>query len=356
MKTKQKKGALDISFNWILILVVGTAITIFFIAIVSNQKEKSEINSALTVRSELNSIFSGASLSKDKQLEVDMPDINLKMVCEFATCEDFTFSNNPSCYSNYEIGDTGINQQTPSQIIFSPNSLSGRKLFTWTLPWNIPFYVTNFLYITGTNIKYIFIDEENTLSFFNEFPEKANKKLISPNQLSNEPPEGNEIFKIIFFNSPMQNIEISEEIISSAKPEDISAININTASKQIDFYYFEQGSFILSDSIRYLTDSEIYAAIFSDSIDFYKCNMQKAFNRLYAVSSVLQQRAQSLFENALIDSSCIILYNTEENGLNAMKENSNLFSNENINSLSIPISKLIAVGQSAKEKSCPLVY
>ena len=84
--------------------------------------------------------------------------------------------------------------------------------------------------------------------------------------------------------------------------------------------------------------------------------MQKAFNRLYAVSSVLQQRAQSLFENALIDSSCIILYNTEENGLNAMKENSNLFSNENINSLSIPISKLIAVGQSAKEKSCPLVY
>lgn len=356
-KLKSKKAAVDVSFNWIFVLIAGVAILIFFIALVNNQKDKAEINSAITIKTELNSIFTGASLSKDRQLDIDMPNINLKLTCDFATCTTFGDSSNPSCYSQYEIGKTGVNQQLPSQIIFSSKSLLGRKLFAWTLPWNAPFYVTNFLYLTSTTSKYIFIDEGNALEFFNEFSEKTNKKLIPLNNLENENDEGNKIFKFIFFETDPLGITISQEIISAANSQDISAIKVNTALKQISFYYFEDEQFILSGTARYISTTEIYGAIFSDSFDFYKCNMQKAINRLHAVSSVLQQRANLLFEDNQTRTDCLILYDASENGLNTIKETSKLiFSNQNINTLNNAINLLQNADYSAKEKSCPSIY
>ena len=354
---KQKKAAIDVSFNWIFVLIAGAAILIFFIALVNNQKDKAEINSAITIKTELTSIFVGASSSKDRQLEIDIPNINLKLTCDFATCETFGDSANPSCYSQYEIGKTGVNQQTPSQIMFSPNLLLGRKLFAWTLPWNVPFYVTNFLYLAGTNSKYIFVDEGNALEFFNEFPEKTNKKLISISNLETESDEGNEIFKFIFFETEPSEIIISQDILNAAKSQDISAIKINPSTKQITFYYLEDETFILSTTTRYISNAEVYAAIFSQSFDFYQCNMQKAFNRLHAVSSVLERRSQLLFEDNQTRTSCLILYDTSVNGLSDIKETSKfIVSNQNINTLNNAIHILQTADHSAKEKSCPSIY
>ena len=156
---KSKKGQIEVSFNWIFILIAGAVILLFFVSLVNTQREKSDRSIALTIKTELKSILTGAALSESRELDIDLPKIHLKFICEYYECDNFDTSDNPSCYSQYEIGQTGINQQTPSQILFAPSEISGKKILTWAIPWNVPFYVTNLLYITGTNVKYLFVND-----------------------------------------------------------------------------------------------------------------------------------------------------------------------------------------------------
>ena len=231
----------------------------------------------MTIKTELKSILTGAALSESRELDIDLPKINLRFICEHYECDTFDTSDNPSCYSQYEIGKTGINQQTPTQIIFAPSQVLGKKIVTWTLPWNVPFYVTNFLYLTGTNVKYIFVnDGAEAIRLHNEFPQDTNKVLVNQNNLRNEESEGNSNFKFIFTNidpSSAQHISghdnfISSDILGAVLPENINAIKVDKDLKQINFYKVENGFFILDEYTSYITDSEIHAAIFSDNIDF----------------------------------------------------------------------------------------
>ena len=121
----QKKGAIEVSFNWLFVLIAGAIILLFFISLVNTQREKSETNIALTIKTELKSILIGASLSESRQLAIDLPKVDLRFICEFDECDNFDISDSPSCYSQYEIGATGINEQTPSQIIFAPSQVLG---------------------------------------------------------------------------------------------------------------------------------------------------------------------------------------------------------------------------------------
>ncbi|MCK5107833.1 MAG: hypothetical protein KAQ83_03840 [Nanoarchaeota archaeon] len=353
---KRKRGAIDVSFNWIFVLIAGAAILIFFIVLISNQKDSAESNMAITIRTELSSVFSGASLSQDRNLEIDLPKSTLHFTCDFATCTDFSTSNNPNCYSQYEIGETGINEQTPTEILFAPFDISGQKLFTWTLPWNVPFFVTNFLYISGTTTKFIFVDngQSEILSLYNKFPERLNKELVPINLISELQPEGNKNFKFIFVNNEISEIDIPEQIISSTESYNINAINIKPSLKQIDFYYFDEEKLDFSGSISYLSEPEIYGAIFSNNLDFYNCNMQKAYNRYHLIARVIAERSTYLYNNADIE--CKSIYSENINGLAAIKSATLSFTNQNINLLGSSISTLGYANQAAQEKSCPLIY
>jgi len=352
-----KRGAIDISFNWIFVLIAGAAILTFFIAVIATQKDKAETEMAITIKTELQSIFSGASLSQNRELDIDIPSSNLEFTCDFATCTDFSTSTNPSCYSEFVIGKTGINTQLPAEIIFSPNHISGKKILTWTKPWHIPFFVTNFLFISGADSHYLFIDSghDSTLTFFNEFPEKMNKDMISLESLETYNPKGSSTIKFIFVNFNPEEIIMPEQILSATNPEKINAINILPETKQINFYYLSENSFTLSDTITFMTESEIYAAMFSDEVDSYKCNMQKAVNRFHISSEVLNARAGQLYAYPSL-TNCQIFYADYANGLRTIIENTFVYSNQAINNLAVAVPTLESANLAAQERSCPLIY
>ena len=352
-----KKSALDVSFNWIFVLIAGAAILVFFIFLISSQKDKSESNMALTIKTNIKSVFSGASLSQDRQLDIDLPQVNLKFICDYSSCSDFSISNSPTCLSQYEIGSTGINEQTGSQVIFAPSEVSGKKIFTWTLPWNVPFFVTNFLFVAGPNNHFLFIDssEQEILNLFNKFPDKMNKELLPLDNLDSYSFGHLPHIKLIFMNYDMESIELPSQLISSTDSDKISAINILPQSRLIDFYYLEEGNFYLEDSIPYLSDVEVYAAIFSSKVDFYKCNMQKAMNRYHIISEIIKQRSDYLYDYYSA-TSCQIFYLNSANGLQQIYDNSYIFSIENINALASSSLLLKSANQAVKEKSCPQLY
>ena len=355
---KHKKGAIEISFNWIFVMIAGAVILLFFISLVNTQREKSELNIALTIKTELKSILIGASLSEARQLNIDLPKVNIKFICEFDDCDTFDTSDNPGCYSQYEIGDTGVNEQTPSQILFAPSQILGKKILTWTLPWNLPFYVSNFLYITGTNVKYLFVnDGDESINLYNEFPKDANKILLNPNEVGYEDSEGNKNFKFIFTNTEPGSVIISQDILDAAPIEDINAIKINRNPNQIEFYKIENDFFVLEGTVNYITDVEIYAAIFSNTLNFYSCNMQKAFNRLHLIARVLEGRSNALLDNPTTPNRCRSLYDPSGvNDLTSIVMNSKIFSDISINNINSAMDFLRQANKQTKENSCALIY
>jgi len=354
---KYKKSALDVSFNWIFVLIAGAAILVFFIFLISSQKDKSESNMALTIKTNLKSVFSGAALSQDRQLDIDIPAVNLMFTCDYSSCSDFSISNSPTCLSQYEIGTTGINEPTGSQIIFASTEISGKKIFTWTLPWNVPFFVTNFLFVAGPNNHFLFIDssEQEILNMFNTFPDKMNKELLHLDNLDSYSFGPLPHIQLIFMNSDMESLELPTKLITSTDQDKISAINILPQSQVIDFYYLDEGNFYLEESIPYLSDTEIYAAIFSSNADFYKCNMQKAMNRYHIISEIIKQRSDFLYDYYSA-TACQIFYLNSANGLQQIYDGSYIFSIENINNLASASQILKSANQAVKEKSCPQLY
>jgi hypothetical protein len=106
-----------------------------------------------------------------------------------------------------------------------------------------------------------------------------------------------------------------------------------------------------------MTDAEIYAAIFSDTIDFYQCNMQKAFNRLHLIAKVLEGRSINLYENTGTPARCSQLYNPSGvNGLTEIVMNSKIFSDTSIENINAAIGFLQDANQQTKENSCALIY
>lgn len=356
MIQKNKKAAIDVSFNWIFVMIAGAAILIFFIALIATQKDKAESDMAITINTELSPVFSSAELSEGRYLDIDVPKTTLNFECDFSTCTDFSTSDNPSCYSQYEIGTTGINQPTSSQVIFSPSEIKGNKVFTWTQKWNAPFFITNFLYLTGSNIDYLFIDDGNSdylLELYNQFPEKANRALISIDELSSYNAGGSKKFKFIFLEKSPSEIVLAESITSATESSEITALNILPSLKQIEFYYYDQG-FKLADSVNYISEAELFGAVFSEDIDFFRCNMQKAFNRYHIISTILSKRCSSLSEEAPTE--CQSIYADYNNGLAQIEQNTFIYSLENVNKISSAITTLQYSNQAAKEKSCPLIY
>ena len=144
--------------------------------------------------------------------------------------------------------------------------------------------------------------------------------------------------------------------MNAAPPENINAIKINTGLKQISFYTIENDVFEFEGSVSYLTDTEIYALIFSDSLDFYKCNMQKAFNRFHLITTVLSGRSNEIKNNPETPARCQGLFNIQNNGLYNIQLESKIFSDISGNELTTSINSLRNANRQTQESSCALIY
>ena len=140
----KKRGVIELQFNWIFILIAGAIIFVFFISIVNKQREFSEIKSSGTIITNLESILTGAQISTNTVNIVDMPKVDIGFEC-----------------NRFFIGP--VPKQTKGNVIFSPNLLKGSQIITWALDWNIPYRVTNFLYITDPELRYIIVNNSQNL-------------------------------------------------------------------------------------------------------------------------------------------------------------------------------------------------
>ena len=154
-----KRGQVETPVNWIFVLIAGTVILLFFGIVMFRVQDTSEKQADVSLITNMNSIISGIELSSSTSVLIeDLPPEKVLFECQ-----------------GYTLG--GLSGSYNQRLTFAPSNLNIRPLIVWTLDWSMPYFVSNFVYLSNPNLKYIFVyDQTNFASSKNGF-KKASKYM-----------------------------------------------------------------------------------------------------------------------------------------------------------------------------------
>lgn len=314
-KIMKKEGQITITFNWIYVLIAGAVILLFFVGIVVKQKAVSEERLATDVVQILDSIFTSAAVADKTKIYIDtqgLADYNL-----FFDCLDGV--------SEFGVKGLGLSEQDSTTPVFVPREVQAQGLILWSLPYNFPFKVIDFLFIIPNNQKFFLLGSDPVFSeeFLNataDENERLRIEVSSVDDLSEIKGGLNLDLRIIDLNGVyLHDGEIIPDPLLESKK--LTAVSFNALGVR----YFEEreGRWSLTDKETYPVislaqerDAAKYAAIFSGDGKNYWCNMQKAMRRLSYVSEVYNQKAQEIYDHYEgRGGSCLVLLSGGDNAL-----------------------------------------
>lgn len=273
-KGKNCKGQIQITFNWIYILIAGAIILLFFIGIAAKQKVASEDRLTIEVVRVMESIFTGAGVSEKTKNFIDTS--GLADYTLFFGCEEET--------SEFGIKESTARSQNSVNPIFSPAEISSSRLVVWGLPYRMPYKVMNFLMISSVNSKYFIVGSGN--GFSREFINATNGFNVQQiSSLEDADPEKNFQVRII----DVDGSYVHEGLAAPSKLQSLDSGRVSAVvfeESKVTYYQMDEiGRWSrLGDSqvvsLGGERDAAKYAAIFAANNDVYECNMQKAFRRL----------------------------------------------------------------------------
>jgi len=337
---RQKKSQISTQFAWIFILIAGAIILIFFVSIVYKQKAVSETKLSATVLTQLETILTGAGLSPGTVNIIDTPEIELNLICD------------ETGYSTYFVNKVS-GPDNPPQVIFAPDIIKGKKLITWALGFNAPFRVTNFLYLSSPDIKYVLINPSSEVT--RSLPEEFTIEITS--SISDINTRGFEKIRLVFFDLDPAQIQIPLQL--QPKNTDVSAVRISQGTATFYKISADRSRFEQEGTLPCVDMPSLYGAIFAQDFTFYECSMKKAFKRLNLVAKIYAAR-----ENALLDyftnnpniQDCRLYYYNKTSDVVSHSEQCNQNIRNCISSLIFDIGELENNQINLLRKSCPLIY
>lgn len=343
----KKRGAIEVQFNWLFILIAGAVILLFFGTIIAKQRASSEQKLSASLLVDLESIFTGSAVSKQALNFISIPNKEIN----FEGCDFYYIGKKDEV-------DIKLKRDIKENVIFTPDLIKGTRLTIWSLPWDIPYRVTNFLYLTSPQVRYIIIYDSGTSDFADKIEE-----LLPPETLTVDEEEYNVMFrqdsfalnnlnnykvKFVFLNTDPPN-NVLEDTFDDMDDEDVRAIKIdgNIDSGSIVFYIKDGKKFtkiggMPQSTSYYYGKAALIGAIFAEDKNMYECAMQNAFRRMRVVSDVYYKRTNNLQNPPTCD------YFDSLSKLTAIKDAGGTF--EQI----ITIIKNNQITE--QDKNCPLVY
>jgi hypothetical protein len=273
----KKRGQIEVQFNWVFILVAGALIFLFFFSIINWAKKNADQSSCIKIGQYLDSILTGSAVTKETVNQVNLPFKQLEFTCD-----------------TYRVDKCSAPNNLRNKIVFAPSRIEKGELVTWSLSWNVPFRVTNFLFVSSPQIRYIFIGDENNEIFQylqDTFPEELGAEF-NPGTIENL---NNFKVRFIYVNEETNTADIDK--LRRMANEDVTALKITTTTPiKISFYRKSLSGFskITYSGIEFAGEASLFAAIFSDAPEEYDCNMQKAKQRLDKVAAIYKERSSDL--------------------------------------------------------------
>ncbi len=342
----QRKATIEVQFNWIFVMVAGALILVFFFGLVQKQREMSQAKISNSILTTIESITTGASVSRGTVQKVGLPNIGINFDCT------------EECLCSYSIED--IRKEYRDKIIFAPQLVKGSELILWTLDWKIPFRVTNVLYATTANDKYFFVydnkDSPMLKMFQDTIPPEVNADFVHISQYSVLKYENYNSAKFIFVDTaspPPNNLGIH----SSFRKAVVSGLYITSAGDA--FFYDKTSKKSLSFRQKpssYFGEPLVFGAVFASGSNTYDCNVISAMERLKNIITLYIKRTQSLDEQNNLKSFCIKGYSTSslEDMWNAADTAAK--TPAYIKAMASPIAAVNTQNEDLLRGACPLLY
>jgi len=338
----KKRGVVEIQFNWIFILIAGAIIIAFFVSVVQFQRRAADSKTNAIILTNLEAILTGAKVSTSTVNVVDIPDSEIGFDC-----------------SKYFIGSA--NQRVQGRTIFSPSLLKGRKLITWALPWEVPFKVTNFLYLTSPQVRYIVVHNNNAndplfVKIYESLPDELNKESVALGDLGNVNDENNYKVKFVFVNA------VPADVPGLSNAEDVTGVWFDD-SINVKYYVKNGITFQDAGTSYYFKEPAILAAIFSEDMEAYECGMRKAFKQYDIMSDIYRERSDELSVfYSVISASCSTYHVSAKNILDDINTEAKIVASaasiqaDPINQLHTHVNLLEQQNVLTELFSCAMVY
>lgn len=259
LKLHNKRG-FAVIFDWIFSLVAGVLIFSFLIYFAIQHTDLFGKVTARVVAEELDVLFSGYETTESRSVLDFEKNVELKFKCDMDDGQMFTINNQGG-------------KNLWGKIIFSPGKIDNDKVNVATMSWDVPFRVTNFVYLWDK--KYTLIGEIPDMDFVDNFEitndvNRASIRFVDDPGLSNGCSEdwGLKHQKVVYYQ------------------------------KNSDDHYFGEICFFEDNGVVSLSsfygESMMIGAMFVDDVEYFECIKKVANNRLEILGNVYSQKANNL--------------------------------------------------------------
>lgn len=305
---KQKKGQIQISFNWIFVLIVGSVFLIFFFSLITKQSESSDREIATVVGKQFSTVLTVASQDSG----------TFKTHDTSYTEVDFECDSKENVY-RYELSG----KQTPIKpdLIFAPRRIETNRFYTWTQSWKAPYDAATFTFLTTREHAFLFANV--TSSTMDEllipFPENLTRYEFDPENVPRRIQYDKYTYVLfaeqldafstmrgedVFIKDKNTHILIIEPEIDSLPFSYGRLYFLSYDDVSGDFQTIQDYLLLGAESRPYMGKASIYGAMFVDDQDFYACTMDKAFERLRIMTLLNYYRVDTQKSIVAADSSC----------------------------------------------------
>lgn len=304
-RVRSKTGQMTLSFNWIFVLIAGTMILLFFVAIIMKQKSVSEQKLNFDIVTIMDSILTGSTVSERTINFVDISGLagfELYFDCEIDDGGGFD-----DLFAQYGISGSDASSELPMQVLFAPDTMEGTEMITWSLPYKMPYKVMDLLMVTSTSIKYYVIGGEGTE--FRTDLENATTgftiDFISDVSEISSPGDLYHVRIIDLDGNVLVDGNSLPDTLTETSANKISGVSLSSSLTDVDYFKANNGEWdelTSAGSVPIIMagyeekDAALYGALFSSDDESYKCNMMKAFKRYYIVTQLYQQKVEEMIE------------------------------------------------------------
>lgn len=352
----KKNAAVEIQFSWVFIIIAGTVLLMFFIKIAGDYKSVSEKEIAMDTVEKISTIASTGQASSRSSSVVEIEGLELRTGCDPNLCTA------GGCPTDFDFQGQGISAPEWMELepIFASTKIRGDELILWSQEWAAPYKVSNFLYLTSGDHRFVFVYNDDSQDLAMQVYDKFSENEYVESEIINE----DDIQDIKYQG------EAQTKFVFSYKPEPFS-LDESFEKRSWDAVFFEgdadTGTVYFSEdkedgkrpgeSHYYYGLPMLMGAIYSDDINHYKCNFRKANLKLIRMNNIYYNRAK-LLENDFKDTNCETFYGpgltTEIKEINETINSS--FEIEGRDNLKESEEEIAQINYDAKQGGCARVY
>lgn len=304
MNQNSKKSQIEISFNWVFVLIAGAAILFFFVRTIGSEMDFTESVTQARAVSTMNSVMTALQQRPNSIAIEDRINYQIYFDCEL---EDHIY------------GVARSSSTLPHQLIFSPSFIGESRLIAWVRNFNAPFPVGSMLYLTDEKTKYFFVKSDEEYRgrylidyFYDLVPRNITKQRVDQADLLQLDDEGfNNYIIIIAGTAELDNFGFDSRRLSSKIG---GAVKIDPGNNEVVFYELDDTTLKEKEKYGYLFEESILGAIISGDPEIYRCVMDKAFEQIRISADVNLERIKKIHDGYPSGHTCRTHYSAISQG------------------------------------------